>query len=234
MYIDVIGCGGTSSYLIVPLAKLLNKYLDNIEFFLYDKDSVELSNIERQDFNSSHISLNKAELLNSRLIELGIMTSSIPKFVDKSLYKKILQCREPSSLTLVIATVDNNASRKAVIESILQSDRDCIFITPGNEFDYGQVMTWAYINKQSIGTNPLELYAQLKNPEDKIPGTLSCTAQESINTQIICANLMAASCTLNAVFNLLNGYFYELTSFDINKGRVYSIEKINLNVIKVL
>jgi hypothetical protein len=230
MFVDLIGCGGTGSYLAIPMAKLLKKYMNYIEVHLYDADKVEENNIERQGFFPSSISFNKVNPLQKEILDLDISCYSHITYVNKKVYSNILSNRDSGVLTLCIACVDNQASRKAVIEAISESNRDVIFITPGNELDYGQVITWAYINGKSIGTNPLELYPSLNKPTDRIPGDRGCSLQKETNTQIICANLMAASLTLNTLYNIINGYFYELMSFDINKGVVNSLDKVHLDI----
>lgn len=57
--IHIIGLGGTGSWLMHLLMKdpKLNKSI----FDLFDFDTIELKNVARQDFKSSHIGLHKVD-----------------------------------------------------------------------------------------------------------------------------------------------------------------------------
>lgn len=65
----VIGCGGTGSYLVQGLAKMIHGYGLDISVTLVDPDIVEEKNVSRQNFSPDEVGWTKAESLAFRMSE---------------------------------------------------------------------------------------------------------------------------------------------------------------------
>ena len=111
--IIVIGCGGTGSYLIPPLARLLKSSKFVGDLILVDGDNYEPSNLDRQSFHVDLLGENKATAQAKKLqkeiedFECGV----IDTYLSESDVKEIV-----TEGTLVINCADNNAIRKYVEE----------------------------------------------------------------------------------------------------------------------
>ena len=66
----IVGAGGTGSYLVRDLARIISvyneKYNRNDEIVIIDQDIVESKNLTRQNFIRNDIGKNKAEVLAKR------------------------------------------------------------------------------------------------------------------------------------------------------------------------
>jgi hypothetical protein len=111
---------------------------------------------------------------------------------------------------LIVCSVDNDATRKDIIDSISFACKgDYFFITPGNsdgtETVKGQSLWFGSVGGVAYGLNPALAYANIENPEDSVPQKGSCALHAPSRPQLISANFMAASITLAAIQNILDG-----------------------------
>lgn len=222
-YVDLIGCGGTGSALLPHLLRLLEYHAQTqheIEITLFDADTVSESNLERQQFKGNDIGTNKA---TSLIDNLGADITSLHKlevkkaYVTKAYYSRILAERAQTNEdyeTIVIVCVDNNASRKAILEAI-QLYQNILFLSPGNELDYGQVICW---HTSITESNPLDKYKELREPTDSIPKRHSCVENTPSSPQLLTTNLLAATYTLaNLQCALDKNYYADISFFDLYK-----------------
>lgn len=135
--IIVIGCGGTGSWLLPKIVKILNDgYHKNMishsmDIVLIDGDDVEEKNLLRQNFIPHDINRNKAEvmaerygpLLNSkctvRFIDRYITTRDYLKYTNKDHADKYfvfedLEGQLRNRETLIFNLIDNGVSRKII------------------------------------------------------------------------------------------------------------------------
>ncbi len=110
--IIIVGCGGTGSYLVRDLPRILlncsnKKY---ISIILIDGDIVEEKNIDRQNFTRSDIGKYKAQVLADRYgAAYGIPMLAINEYLTNT--RRLRDVGVISNNTLLIGCVDNNKTR---------------------------------------------------------------------------------------------------------------------------
>jgi hypothetical protein len=210
----VVGSGGIGGHLIPALSRLISYHSafegDSApEVVIVDGDEFEEKNITRQIVSPSDLGKNKAEAMTYFCKYQGLTNvRHIPDYINQEDFERILmECDAP----LVISSVDNDATRKAMIDAlnkVFSSSGDFFFISPGNsdgvEEVKGQVIWYGRIDDQKYGIDPSLLYDNLQNPLDAIPRSGTCSANAPSQPQLISANFMAASGTLTIVQNLLD------------------------------
>ena len=127
----VIGCGGTGAYTISHLSRLISvingtnakergsriyKNRPDVNLYLADGDLVEAKNLNRQHFISQEVGRNKAEVLGERYsaafgLQIGVIPKDIEKVGDLDFFMG-----DGNSATLIIGCVDNNASRRVIMD----------------------------------------------------------------------------------------------------------------------
>lgn len=234
--IFVVGSGGTGGLLIPPLARLIEYHScfsdDNRPAVLViDGDGFEEKNQTRQFLRPDDIGKNKSLAMSDFCYELGLKcVEHYPFYIDKDKFMELLA---ESDCPMVVSCVDNDATRKVMIDSIndmFGGSSDYFFVTPGNssgvEDVKGQVLWYGEINGQKYGIDPSLLYSNLTNPEDYVPVAGTCSANTPSRPQLISANFMAASVTLNVIQNLLDkmldpkksSFFFDLRSFETSNS----------------
>jgi hypothetical protein len=208
----VIGVGGTGGHLAAPLARLVAYHpnTQGAKVTFIDGDSFEDSNLTRQIVGKSQIDMNKARAMVDFCAYQGL-TENVNYRGDFITYSTFTPMIRNSDFPVIICAVDNDATRKAVIDSIISSrkDKDFFYITPGNsdgtEDVRGQALWWGQINGVNVGMNPTIAYPNIESPEDRIPERGSCALHAPSRPQLIAANFFAASMTLMVIQNLLDG-----------------------------
>lgn len=208
----VIGVGGTGGHLAAPLARLVAYHpnAQGAKVTFIDGDSFEASNLNRQIVGQSQIDMNKARAMKDFCAYQGLSEniSYRDDFVSSSSFIPLIR---NSQFPVIVCTVDNDASRKAIIDAVnsTRSNRNFFYITPGNsdgtEDVRGQAFWWGSIDGQKVGMNPTLAYPNLENPQDSIPHHGSCALHAPSRPQLIAANFFAASMTLMVIQNLLDG-----------------------------
>ena len=206
----VIGVGGTGSWLFPPLAQFLRLQMREkyIQFFAIDGDNFEKKNMERQMMSPDDIGKNKAVAAIDKCFQRGIfgeedteLVFAIDDYVTKESFSELLRDAE---FPLIIASVDNYASRRAIIDAVVETCEDFFFITPGNsdvqeDAPRGQACWFGSIEGQKYGLNPVEYDVDLQNPQDAIPRKGTCMNLVESHPQIISANFAGASRVLDIV-----------------------------------
>ena len=139
-HVEIVGVGGTGSYLAEGLAKMISGYRMALAVCLTDPDVIEEKNIYRQNFLYHEIGMNKAEALALRLNQkYGLSFAAKPQAFEKS---------TQGWNTLFIGCVDNIPTRREHLAGA-RHYLDC-----GNGRDFGQVV---------YGNNPSQddLYKEL-------------------------------------------------------------------------
>ena len=114
--VALIGCGGTGSHLVFPLA-MLQKTLEakgqgSLIVTVFDPDTVSEANIGRQRFYPSDIGFNKATVMATRVNQsMGLSWNSVPARFH----------RDGRKYDLVISAVDTAAARIEIFKILKQS-----------------------------------------------------------------------------------------------------------------
>lgn len=207
----VIGVGGTGGHLAAPLARLI-AYHPNTQgasMTFIDGDSFEDSNLTRQIVGEAQIDMNKARAMVDFCAYQGLKDNIRHRedFITASTFIPLIR---NSVFPVIVCTVDNDATRKAIIDAIntARPEGDFFYITPGNsdgtEDVRGQALWWGRIEGQNVGMNPTIAYPNIENPEDNIPQRGSCALHAPSRPQLISANFFCASMTLMVIQNLLD------------------------------
>lgn len=159
--IDVIqiGCGGTGSWVVPLVSKLLNNIKlrtnhCNIFYKLIDNDVVESRNILRQNFNDWDISKSKCRSLVSKYVyNFSDLTFYPQQITTKRDFERLQAERltdmdgEIRSLVIVLGCVDNNKTRCLIYKAIKShskkyaNKRVYFYIDSGNMLYNGQIIT---------------------------------------------------------------------------------------------
>lgn len=205
----IIGAGGTGQQLIPPLVRLLKYHSHGCEdVTIYDGDAFEDHNIERQVASTG----DKAAIINDILKQQGLSADCRPRYVSRLILEKYLErYNETDGAVLVIAAVDNDASRKMIIETLEASTTDFLFVTPGNSDAAdaetsikGNVLWFGREDGKTIGISPTILFPNIERPTDAIPRRGGCIEQAPSTPQLITANALAAALTLAVIQNFLD------------------------------
>jgi hypothetical protein len=205
-HLVIVGCGGTGSFLVEALSRLL-AYHDNgtKKVVLIDGDKFEEKNLQRQLFDPALVGKNKAEAIAPRLKGM-CEVKTVNKYVDREAF--LIEMMNIDGFCdgnpLVVLSVDNHATRKAVIAALDEMPIKNFFcMLPGNELDYGRTGVYCKMGGQAFGAHPFEKYPDIKDPTDRIPG--GCAKQAPSTPQLISANFGAAYVTLLTIQALLDG-----------------------------
>lgn len=225
----VIGAGGTGGQLIPSLARLL-AYHPNADgnVWIADGDVFEEKNQNRQLCGPEQIGKNKANALSGFCISQGLSTAFLPSFLDKPALRRLLL--KESGCHLVVTTVDNDATRKAVIDVLEEREGDWLHVTTGNADNSdsrGRISTSTHwhgrIDGQEIGLSPALLFDNIANPSDDIPVAGTCAAQAPSAPQLISANALSAVMALLVIQNLLDGHLDFTTNSVFANGRTFKL-----------
>lgn len=214
----VIGVGGTGGHIAPPLTRLIQYHPNttNTRVFFIDGDEFEEKNMTRQIVGDSQVGLNKARAMVDTCAQQGLTNNieCVEDYVTAANFSPMLR---RSNRPLVVCSVDNDSTRKDIIEAIQDNcNGDFFFITPGNsdgtEDVRGQTLYWGRVNGETVGLNPMDVYPNIENPQDAIPRKGSCANLAPSRPQLISANFFAAAITLSVIQNLLDGVLNFKTS----------------------
>lgn len=229
----IVGAGGTGGQLIPPLVRLLNHHPATAmagvhhPVIVIDGDDFEDHNQQRQHIGPAQIGRNKADWTAEFCASQGLSIESCPQYLDAALLRQLL--RKDASPVLLVAAVDNDATRKLCIDELLKTNRDFLFISPGNAGAEdpamavkGQVLWFGQQGDEAIGLNPALVFPNIEEPQDAAPRYGSCAADAPSSPQLIAANALAAAYTLAVLQNLLDGAMHTTVSSCFFNGRTFA------------
>lgn len=231
----VIGVGGTGSHLIGPLLQLMTYHPEGCtDIVVIDGDSYEENNATRQVFNVGQMGKNKAVATVERLGHPDV--KAVAAYINEESFDKILSKHvNKRDNILVITSVDNHATRKAIIDCLdNRNQKNFLLISPGNDFSTGQTITYIKHKGKIIGLHPYTKYPDMKEPKDHIPGTTQgCAAQVKSSPQLILANMAAAWAVMANIYAMLEdkGWFDEV-HFDAVKAKIVPQGKIKSMLVE--
>jgi hypothetical protein len=224
--VKIIGLGGVGGIAARFGAVFLESLGVDLRLVLVDGDSFEPANAGRMVFGQCG---NKAAVLREELLQgrgdsrLAIL--AVEEFVGRENLPRVIREKD-----VVLLAVDNHATRKLVGEHCARLNEVCL-ISGGNDgvetLPGGIRLRGTYGNCQiylrrggADWTPPLErLHPEIASPQDRLPEERHCTELAASVPQILFANLMAASCMLNALWLQLCGRLaYHEICFDIADG----------------
>lgn len=255
--IFVVGCGGTGSRLVPMLVQFIRSitrehvpsgWLGTTNIVLIDGDVVEQKNLIRQNFISTDVGKNKAQVLAMRYAKAyGMNVVAYPKFIESTdnygtVRNKIRTetgLPEINTNDMVIMCVDSANARRIVINAFGAGQHivgnHTAFIDAGNEDSFGQVRLFHSVIAGYYSAP--DKFKEFKTPErmiitptqlDYIPFDPEFYANLKDNPGLgSCADLdqTLAINSLMATFILsfVQNYYY---------GKVIDYNQVSLDVVK--
>lgn len=207
----MIGAGGTGGHVAPHLYRLLHTLDRSVEVILADGDIVEKKNLVRQNFISSDLGKNKAQVLAERYASaFGMEIQYFPEFIEsREKLSELLKhpyypysCQQYEWISILIGAVDNNRSRQ-ICHQVFMESNDLIYIDSGNGEYTGQVVCGIRQNGKTYWKPAGEVYPDILEDTDKLPTELSCAEASISAPQSIVANIMAATAIVSYVYNIL-------------------------------
>ena len=220
----VIGCGGTGQQLIPSLMRLLKYHQYGTDrVAAYDGDQFEEHNGARQIGTTG----SKADVLNSLLRLQHLDSVCVDRYISRAALTRIRN--ENPGMLLVVAAVDNDATRKMCVDTLQELPGDYLFVTPGNsDADdpdaaiKGNVLWCGRVGDKTIGIPPTVLFPNIERPQDAIPRKGSCLDHAVSSPQLIPANALAAAYTLSVIQNFLDDRMPTEASHMFFNGRTFT------------
>lgn len=175
--IHIIGCGGIGSWLVPAMVKLVTSN----PLILWDGDTLEEKNLDRQLFTVDDIGTNKAAALGLRSgcqWEVKYFAAGLREFGDEEWF---------------LVGVDNHPARRAVLE---ECDRyGCRAILAANETHSAEAY---YYQPAWKGTklDPRVYYPEIVSDRSGDPraAAIGCTGEAQVlNPQLVTSNALAAA-----------------------------------------
>ena len=162
--IVVVGSGGTGTYFLKEFSRFLcgneqaKRMISNMVIF--DGDTVEEKNIQRQAFTSDDIGLHKAAVIAGALNDnFGLEWNAKRIYVTKTSQLEEFGYTERMAfgdeqiiyreIPLIIGCVDNHACR-LVLEDFFNKNKYCIMLDSANEYSTGEVVFSSRVEGKTI------------------------------------------------------------------------------------
>jgi len=175
--IYIIGAGGVGSWLAPAMCKLVGPS----HVVIVDGDKLEEKNLDRQLFSTDEIGEFKSDALARKY-----GCKSVPEWYSHGSI-------EVRSEDVLMVCVDNNAGRRAALESC--DANECYGIFGANEVTSAEAYYYEYLWEGGKG-DPRDYYPDILTDKSNDPrrAAIGCTgeAQEN-NKQLVSANFMAAA-----------------------------------------
>ena len=127
--IYLIGCGGVGSYLLPALYHSTKDYIT-----LFDGDTIEQKNYERQHLEQHHTGENKASVMARSLHFLPKRFEVFPEYITKDNFF-------PERKSIIFCCVDNHPARKVCLQKA--DEHECCVILSANEYE--SVQAYLYL-----------------------------------------------------------------------------------------
>lgn len=198
-----IGMGGTNSLALRPFLMYLNSLdLPDKEVIIIDGDSYERSNLERQDFNPSFISVNKATAKAEEFKHVfpAISISGESRYLDESNLDYYIE-----EGSVVMMAVDCLKTRK-LVDNYAQTLKNILVVSMGNELSDGDVHFICKVNNKLVTPSIQDDHPEISEAHNKTRSEMSCEEIAAMPSggQLVFANLQAATAGVSAMWKILD------------------------------
>ena len=183
----IIGAGGVASYMLPVLLKMFRPEIA----WLFDADTLEERNLDRQQFNAKYVGHNKAEAL-VKTIGASKLVKVIPNYFTAD-------SEIPRKADTVICIADNHLARKAALEVADAKFLPCVI--GGNE--YFDSEAYIYLSRwKGTKADPRVRYPDILTDRAGSP-LVSCTGEaQKASPQLALANQRCATQILSLIYIL--------------------------------
>jgi molybdopterin/thiamine biosynthesis adenylyltransferase len=208
----LIGAGGTGSYVLPSLLRLLVQYnyrkshaelLDKVE--IVDGDNVERKNLYRQHLSVNDVEKNKADLMAIRYIKHfeSLKISSYPFYVED--VDELVDLLEENCI--IISCGDNDYLRR-IIYGAFKKFSNITWIDSGNEEFSGQVILGMKRKRRKILPTICDIWPELQKAKNDVVRDTGCSNLElneadTESKQQLATNFQAASCIISLLDSVL-------------------------------
>lgn len=190
----IVGAGGIASYAIPLLAKMFD-----LHGRIYDADTLETRNLERQAFQRRSVGKNKAEsiVLEHKLKNI----EAVPQWYSHA------NARDAETTDVIFCFADNRTAQVLCMETA--DELGIVAIVGANEFVDNEA--WLYHpNHKGTAWDPRIIYKELMSEEPDDDDPVRCSSPESLEAhpQLAMANMGAAVKVAHLAhfyFNVSNG-----------------------------
>lgn len=200
----LIGLGGVGSNLARPLFHYLASLPSPPSLTLVDGDVVEPSNLSRQMYGTSDVSVPKARAIFNQLAAIKVNPDfnlyHLPKYLTTSLAQKGI----PDG-SLVISAVDNHKTNKLIQEHCATLS-NVVYLCATSHLTHGSILTYAKRAGEELLPAITLFHPEIAEPEDRHPDEPSCMATASEGSpQLIGTNALAAITLLSLTCAVIEG-----------------------------
>jgi hypothetical protein len=226
--VKLVGLGGVGGLAARHVTLLLRSLHADLELVLIDGDDFAPDNEARMAFRRPG---NKAEVVREELLPLvqrsRLTLRAVPEFLRPDNLDRLLRPGD-----VVLLAVDNHATRRLVAghcerlaeTTLISGGNDGVEETPGGgrlRGTFGNVQIHLRRGGRDISPALTAYHPEIAAAQDRLPAPegQDCLELAPSTPQILCANVMAAACMLNALWLLMCGKLhYSELAFDVHDG----------------
>jgi len=219
--INVVGVGGTGSWLIPPLVKFVSEGVINV----YDPDIVEFKNTLRQNFTYIDVGDYKSKSIKRRFSTPRVnIKDHNTSYIDEYHFQ-----RGDNRAVIMISCVDNILARRALVKNSMyvsaETGTPVILIDSGNEQISGNV--YLSLFKPDFNEDSATWYSKIMMPD----GMIELLNRESDvdRPRISCANLQEQTVVAN--YRMASEILNMLMNIGINKNNILNLQNIDIDYL---
>ena len=201
----VIGAGGTGTYFLKEFSRFHGSEASPIKrFIIFDGDTVEEKNLERQAFATDDIGRNKASVMAEVLHDaFGTPWEAYGQYLTK-ISQLNAAIKDTKMIPLIIGCVDNHACR-LLLEECFQKKEDIVYLDSANEFSTGESVFAYKAGGKVISPCRSHYFPDILGKRGKDRTEMSCEELNLVAPQHIATNMEAGNILLSEVCSLLAG-----------------------------
>lgn len=222
----MIATGGTGGHMVPNLVRMISHlpFPEQPILILADKDKVELKNVQRQNFITSDIGRNKAQILAERYsAAFGVAVDFIADNMDYLAIEKFVI--KNTGKILIIDTVDNIRTR-CDINIVAKTYSNVDWLSVGNTDKNGQMVMYSQSVPKKFRRSLVDVFPDDftyeeadKQDEEERTARANCAENSVINPQSIAVNIMGSTITINHLYEM---YYQKQMTNDVVFYDIYN------------